>query len=112
MLSEGVNKRRITLEKLVEVCSSNAARYFGVYPKKGVLRVGSDADVVIVDLKKHLKLTIDQLHSAADYQPYEGWSFVGWPTMTIRWGEIVMEDGQVVGKPGTGEYVSRTVTAS
>jgi len=73
MLSEGVNKGRITLEKLVEVCCYNNARVFGIYPQKGTISVGSDADLVIIDLSKKEKLSEKTNHQLSDFCPYEGW---------------------------------------
>lgn len=107
MLSEGVNKGRITLERLVNVCSYNTARIFNLYPRKGTIAVGSDADLTIVDLQKEVKVTPDILHSASDFTLYDGWTLKGWPTFTIVRGSIVMQDGQVTGKAGTGKYLPR-----
>ena len=107
MLSEGVNKSRISLERLVEVCSFNPAKAFGLYPAKGVMQIGSDADFVIVDLHKKVKVTPEILHSASDYTLYDGWTMEGWPIMTIVRGNIVMENGEIVASPGTGQYVHR-----
>ncbi|MFC2018646.1 amidohydrolase family protein [Chloroflexota bacterium] len=73
MLSEGVNKGRVSLEKLVEVCCSNNAKVYGMYPKKGIINIGSDADLVIVDLKKEVTISPDLFQTAADYTPYDGW---------------------------------------
>jgi len=107
MLSEGVNKGRITLEKLVEVCCYNNARYFGIYPKKGSISIGSDADLVIVDLNKKVKITSDKLHWISDFCIFEGWEVKGWPMLTMVRGNIVMEDGNIVSKPGSGKYIPR-----
>jgi len=105
MLSEGVNKGRISLEKMVEVCSYNTAKTFALYPKKGAVKVGSDADLVIVDLDKRVKVTPEILKSSSDYTLYDGWEFRGWPSLTMVRGTVVMEEGEIVGKPGTGEYI-------
>ena len=105
MLSEGVNKGRISLEKVVQVCSYNVARVFGMYPQKGDIAVGSDADLVIVDLNKKVKVTLDKLHSSMDWNIYEGWEFTGWPVMTILRGKIVMENGEIMAEPGYGRYI-------
>ena len=80
MLSEGVNKDRITLQKLVEVCCYNPARIFGALPQKGNLEIGADADVVIVDLDKKRQVSTDMLHSMCDWTIYDGWELTGWPT--------------------------------
>ncbi|MDP9197557.1 MAG: amidohydrolase family protein [Thermoproteota archaeon] len=95
MLSEGVNKNRISLERLSEVCSYNTARIFGMYPKKGTIKCGSDADLTIVDMEKEQVVTPDLLQSYSDYTIYDGWKLRGWPTMTIVRGRMVMENGHV-----------------
>jgi D-hydantoinase len=107
MLSEGVNKGRMSFERLVKVCCENAAKAFGIYPKKGTISIGSDADLVIVDMDKKVKVKNEILHSASDYSVYEGWEFKGWPVMTLLRGNVVAEGGEIVGKPGYGEYLPR-----
>ncbi len=104
MLSEGVNKGRISLEKVVEVCCHNPARIFGIYPQKGTIRVGSDADIVIVDMDKKVKFTATMSPSLCDWSIYEGWEFKGFPVLTMLRGDVTMEEGKVVGKPGIGRY--------
>ncbi|MBI4284361.1 MAG: amidohydrolase family protein [Chloroflexi bacterium] len=105
MLSEGVNKGRIALPKVVEVCSYNPARVFGLYPQKGSIAVGSDADLVIVDLAKRVKMALEMSPSVCDWNIYEGWEFKGWPACTLVRGEVVAENGRIVTKPGLGRYV-------
>ena len=83
MMSEGVNKGRISLERMVQVCCENPARIFGLYPKKGTIAIGSDADLVIVDLNKNRTLTRDMLFGQAGWSIWEGWEIKGWPVMTI-----------------------------
>lgn len=107
MFSEGVNKGRISLEKLVEVCCFNPAKVWGVYPQKGTINVGSDADIVVVDPDKKVKVSWKSLHSLCDWSIYEGWEFQGWPVLTLLRGEIIVQDGKVVAKPGTGKYLFR-----
>jgi dihydropyrimidinase len=106
LYSEGVRRGRISLQRLVQVTSTNAARLFGLHPRKGSLAVGSDADVVIFD--PELTRTIDgaMLESNADYSVYGGWQVTGWPVVSIRRGEIVYQDGQILGQPGTGHVLS------
>lgn len=105
ILSEGVNKGRITLQKFIEVMSENPAKLFGLYPRKGVIAVGSDADVIIVDLKKEEKITMDIIQSVAGYTPYDGWVVKGAPIMTIVRGEVVAEGWEPVGKRGYGKFI-------
>jgi dihydropyrimidinase len=105
--SEGVHKRRIPLTRFVATTSTNAARIFGLYPRKGVLRAGSDADIVIWDPKRTGSVRAEADLSNADYSVYEGWNVTGWPVMTIRRGELVYDAGQVSGRPGTGRLIAR-----
>ena len=95
MLSEGVNKKRIDLLKLSEICSANTSRIFGLFPKKGTIMEGSDADLTIIDMVKEQRVTPDILNSHSDYTIYDGWKLKGWPVMTIVRGKVVMEDGRV-----------------
>jgi dihydropyrimidinase len=105
MFSEGVMKDRITLEQMVAVTSTNAAKLMGLYPRKGVIAVGSDADIVIWDpSKKKILNDKDQL-SRAGYSTYAGKEVTGLPITTIRRGEIVYDKGKVLGQPGSGKYI-------
>ena len=105
LLSEGVNKRRISLTALQRVCCENPAKVFGLYPRKGVIQKGADADLVIVDLKIRRKVRAEDLHYKVGWTPYEGWTFRGWPMMTMHRGEPLYEDEQVIGKPGAAEFL-------
>lgn len=105
MLSEGVNKGRISLEKLVEIACYNNAKQFGLLRKKGTLSVGSDADLLIVDLKKKVKVGAKRLHHISDFTPYEGWEITGWPILTMVRGKVIMEEGKLVGESGYGKYI-------
>ena len=91
MLSEGVNKGRITIERLVKICSENTAKAFGLYPKKGVIAPGADADFAIVDLNRTKKVTRDMIFSKWGWSSWEGWELKGWPIMTILRGNVIME---------------------
>lgn len=111
LLSCGVNENRISIDKVAEVTSYNAARIFGMYPRKGTLQVGSDADLTIVDLDIEKTVTPELLQSHSDYTIYDGWKLRGWPVITIVRGKIVMEDGQVATETlGHGEFLSRQAT--
>ncbi len=107
MLGEGVAKGRLTLERLIDALCTKPAKTFGLYPRKGVIREGSDADLVLVDLKKEVTITAEKLHYKVGWTPYEGVGVKGTPVMTISRGTIVAEDGGVVGKPGHGQFLSR-----
>ncbi|HSB50167.1 MAG TPA: dihydroorotase family protein [Nitrosopumilaceae archaeon] len=107
LISEGVNKGRITLQQLVEFTSTNASRIFGMLPKKGILQKDSDADIVMIDMKKENKVSSQLLDGFSDYTVYDGWNLKGWPVKTIVRGEIVAEDFEITGKQGHGKYVTR-----
>ena len=110
LLSKGVNEDRIGIERVAEVTSYNTARIFGIYPKKGTIQPGSDADLTIVDLDLEKTVTPDLLQSYSDYTIYAGWKLRGWPVMTIVRGNIIMEDGQVANEAlGYGEFIPRPV---
>jgi dihydropyrimidinase/dihydroorotase len=91
MLSEGVNKGRISIARLAQVASENPARIFGLYPKKGAIVPGADADLVVVDLERKVKITREILHTVTPWTIYDGWEATGWPVMTLVHGHIVME---------------------
>jgi dihydropyrimidinase len=110
LYSEGVRAGRITLGRFVEVTSTNAAKLFGLYPRKGAVAVGSDADLVIFDPALTRTVEGSMLKSNADYSVYEGWQVTGWPVLTLRRGEIVYSDDEVIGKPGSGTILEREAT--
>lgn len=105
MLSEGVNKGRISMEKLVEISSYNNAKVFKLLPKKGLIDIGYDADIVMVDKDKEWVVRNEDLSNISDFTPYEGWTLKGKPVMTMLRGEIIMQDGEIKGKPGFGQFV-------
>ncbi|MDQ2787602.1 MAG: amidohydrolase family protein [Chloroflexota bacterium] len=111
LYSEGVRTGRISLRRFVEVTATNAARLFGLYPRKGVIAVGSDADIVIFDPDQTRTVTRDMLQSNADYSVYEGWLVTGWPVVTLRRGDVVYENDTVTGAPGSGALLRRGPTA-
>ncbi len=108
LLSEGVNKRRINLQRVTEVTSYNTSRIFGLYPQKGSIQKGSDADLVIVDLDLKKKVTPDLLQSYSDYTIYDGWELCGWPITTILRGKVIMENNFVdENSYGYGKFIQR-----
>src|SRR5438093_1123035 len=107
LYSEGVRKGRITLSRLVEVLASSPAHVAGMYPRKGALAIGSDGDVVIFDPWARRIVRAADLHSACDYDPYEGWDVTGWPEVVLSRGDVVFKRGSVVAKPGRGKLVPR-----
>lgn len=106
LLTEGVHRGRLALERVVELTSSNAARLLGLYPRKGTLQPGADADLVIVDLDREVKVDLRVLSSVADFSPYEGYVARGWPAVTIAGGEVVYEDGEVVASAARGRVLA------
>lgn len=111
LLSEGVNKNKISLQRLTELTSTNAAKIFGLYPKKGSFEKESDADVTLIDLKKEKKVTTELFGGFSDYIVYDGWQLKGWPVKTIVRGQVVAEDFEVIGKTGFGKMVIRKTEA-
>ena len=107
VLSEGVNKGRLTLERAAEVTSTNAARIFGLYPKKGTIQEGSDADLAIVDMNLEKTFTRDTFPTWSDYSLYDGATFKGWPVMTLLRGQVVAENGEVKVDPSYGQFIPR-----
>jgi dihydroorotase (multifunctional complex type) len=103
-LSE-VNKGRMPLSQLVNISSTNPAKILGVYPRKGTIQVGADADLVVVDMRGERVLTSEKVYSKVGWTPYEGRKVRGIPVLTVRRGEVIMEEGEVIGKRGTGEFV-------
>jgi dihydropyrimidinase len=106
LYSEGVRTGRISLRRLVDLTSANAARLFGLYPKKGAVAVGADADLVVFDPSLERTVTGSMLRSNADYSVYEGWQVTGWPIVTLRRGEVVFRDDEVCGQPGSGRVLA------
>lgn len=107
MFSEGVSKGKISINKFVEVTSTNPAKLFGLYPEKGCIREGADADLVVIDPNIKKKITKGELHENTDYTPFEGIEITGCPVMTIARGEIIVEDNRFIGKKGRGKFLKR-----
>jgi dihydropyrimidinase len=106
MFSDGVVKDRITLEQFVAVTSTNTAKIFGMYPRKGVIAVGSDADIVIWNPTKRKIMKDADMLSRAGYTAYAGTEVTGMPITTIRRGEVVYDKEKIVGKPGSGRFIA------
>lgn len=103
----GVLQGKITLNQWVALLSTNPARIFGLYPRKGSLAPGADADLVIFDPGCEVELSLAMLHERVDYTPYEGIRLHGYPVMTLRRGQVVVKDGRFLGLPGGGDYLQR-----
>ena len=107
LYSEGVRTGRITEEQFVAVTATNAAKLFGLYPRKGTIAVGSDADLVLWDPDETRVIHDEDMLSGAGFSIYAGREVTGWPRMTIRRGEVVYENGQIMARPGSGELLHR-----
>ena len=103
MLLDLVNKKLFSIQNIVHIYSSTPAKILGVYPKKGAIQVGSDADFVIVDLDEERKISSDNVYSKAGYTPFEGKCIKGIPVSTIVRGKTVMVDGKVIGMPARAQ---------
>jgi dihydropyrimidinase len=107
LFSEGVRKGRISLNQFVDLTSTRAAKLFGLYPKKGSIAVGADADIVIFDPLAERVISAETHHMAVDYSAFEGMKVTGEPVSVLSRGEFVVRDKQFVGKPGSGQYLKR-----
>lgn len=106
--SEGVVKRGMTLQRFADVTATNAARIFGLYPRKGVIAPGSDADLVFIDPSVRKTLARDDFH-VTDYSPWEGWPVTGWPVTTMLRGRVIVDQGRLLGAPTDGRLLSRRI---
>jgi dihydropyrimidinase len=106
--SEGVVKRGMALTRFAEITATNAARIFGLYPRKGVIAAGSDADLVLIDPSIDKVLTRDDFH-VSDYSPWEGWHISGWPVTTILRGKVIVDGGRLLGSTADGRLASRKI---
>ncbi|MCM3739724.1 allantoinase AllB [Oceanobacillus luteolus] len=109
LVSEGFNKGRLSLSRFVEVTSRNAAIHYGIYPKKGAIELGSDADFTVIDLEREYTIDEQKTESMAKYNPLHGMKLKGKPIQTIVRGKVIYDEdnGGIVGKAGYGEYVKR-----
>jgi dihydropyrimidinase len=108
LFSEGVGKGRIDINQFVALTATNPAKLYGLYPRKGTIAVGSDADIVLWDPKRKVTISHDLIHDGSDYTPYEGLEVTGWPVLTMVRGKVVVDDGVLVGAKGYGTYLPRT----
>jgi dihydropyrimidinase len=103
----GVREGRITLNRMVELLATNPAKLFGLYPRKGTVTVGSDADLVLFDPEKHVTISASTHHSKSDYSLYEGTQVVGAPEFVLLRGNVLVENDELVASPGVGQFVAR-----
>jgi dihydropyrimidinase len=97
----------MTMNHLVELCCTAPARLFGLFPRKGTIAVGSDADIVVWDSEKPLTLSASTHHSNVDYNLFEGTEVVGAPAVVLVRGQVIVENDELVAAPGTGRFLSR-----
>ncbi len=105
--SKGVSEGRITPNQFVALTSTNHAKMYGLYPQKGSIGIGFDADLVLWDPKRRETISQSLLHHGSDYTPYEGLAVTGWPVMTLLRGKVVAEEGKVLAEPGNGTFLKR-----
>ena len=104
----GVRGRRISLNRMVELLSTNPAKYFGLYPRKGTIAVGSDADIVVFDPERRVTISSATDHSKSDYNLYEGTEVTGTPEIVLLRGNVLVEGDELVAQPGIGQYIARS----
>ena len=107
-----VSTGRISLERFVDITSTNAAKILGMYPQKGAIAAGSDADLAIFDPNLDKTITLDGLHADSDYSIWEGFECSGYPVTTILRGKIIVNDGRLLGSPADGQWLSRKIAPS
>jgi dihydropyrimidinase len=103
----GVAGGRISLNRFVEITSTAAAKLFGLFPRKGTIAVGSDADIVIFDPDEEMTISAATHHMNVDYSAYEGMKVRGVTKTVLSRGRVIIEDGNYTGKPGDGEFIRR-----
>ncbi|MDH3030957.1 dihydropyrimidinase [Methylobacterium fujisawaense] len=107
--SEGVSKGRISLNQFAALTATNHAKLYGLYPRKGSIAPGFDADLTLWDPNRRETIRQANLHHGSDYTPWEGFEVTGWPVMTIAGGQVIAEDGRVLSEPGRGRVLDRAV---
>ena len=109
MYTEMVGRRGYSLEKFVDLVSTNAARIMGLYPRKGAITAGADADIVVLDPGKRTTIRKEMLHES-DYTPWEGHEVHAWPSVTVLRGKVVVDDGKFFGDLNDGKYLKRKIS--
>lgn len=111
LLSEGVNKGMISINKVCELTSTNIAKIYGCYPQKGIIAPNADADIVIVDMDKEITLCKDVLHNNISYCLHDGMEIKGYPILTMARGKIIVENGEFKGEKGAGRFIKRSINS-
>ena len=109
--SEGYSKGKISLERFVEIFSTNPAKVLGLYPQKGTIQVGSDADLVLWDPNIEKTVELKDLHQPSDYSIFVGMDVKGWPVTVLLDGKVVIDKGELLGKPTDGRFIKRKMTS-
>jgi dihydropyrimidinase len=105
LFSEGVGSGRLSLNEFVALGATNHAKLYGLYPRKGTIALGGDADLVLWDPARRVRVAWAMLHDHTGYTPYEGRELTGWPVTVISRGRVVVQDGQLRAEPGSGQFV-------
>jgi len=103
----GVNEGRFSVNRFVELVSTNPARLFGLAPQKGTISIGADADLVVFDPQKEVRLSVENLHMNVDHSPYDHITVRGYPVLTMQRGKIIVRDGEFLGEAGAGQFLRR-----
>lgn len=109
ILTEGYHKRGVSLETILTRATANPAKIFGIYPQKGTIAVGSDADLVVLDLNKEKTVKSEELFSYGDFSLYEGKTLKGWPSVVLKGGQTAFQDEKILIEPGAGAYLRRSL---
>jgi len=109
LFSEGVLKKRLTINQFVALGATNHARMYGLYPRKGTIAIGSDADIAIWNPGLEKRIDYSMMHDAVGYTPYEGHVYKGWPETVLSRGRVVVEGGELKVARGSGQYLARGV---
>jgi dihydropyrimidinase len=107
LLDEGVRKRGMPIERVAEITAANPAKIFGMWPQKGSLQVGADADFTVVDMDLEKTVSPQLLQGRADYSIYDGMTLRGWPVLTVLRGAVVARNGELTAQPGAGRFIHR-----
>ena len=110
LFSEGVNKGSIDINQFVALTATNPAKLYGMYPRKGTIAVGSDADIAIWDPHKQVTIRYEMLHDASGYTPYEGMQVKGWPVLVLSRGRVAVEHGELKLARGSGKFLARDLS--
>ena len=110
LFSEGVGRGRLDLQQFVALTSTNVAKLNGLFPRKGTISIGSDADFGIWDPELKVTIGVDMLHDNVGYTPYEGFKVTGWPITVVNRGRVVIRDGQLLAQRGSGHFLARGIS--